>query len=176
MADIYPLSLINKVDMTLSWKIELNDIEILAGMLAASVGISSDMSENSYSLISDTDVSKFLVFENITEENIKSHTCNDMDEGQFAVWMKSDKRFYYNLYKFQRSAFFQGIISLCQSFQVDFRNYLYGFPFDKDGRQYVLNGYLMTPYQVAQDAPDLNDVEEEEHDDENIIEPLKKDY
>jgi hypothetical protein len=32
----------------------------------------------------------------------------------------------------------------------------------------------MAPYQIAQDAPDLDDIEEEERDNENIIEALAR--
>ena len=88
--------------------------------------------------------------------------------------MKGTKRFYYSLYAFQTNSFFQGVVSICNAFEVDFRNYIYGFPFDKFGNQYALDNYVMSPYQIAQDAPDLDDVEEEERDDENIIEPLAR--
>jgi hypothetical protein len=90
--------------------------------------------------------------------------------------MKSSKRFLYNLYGFETAYFFQGIISACHAFGVDFRDYIYGLAFDAQGTQYTLYDYVISPYQIAYTVDDLSDVEEEEADDENIIEPLQKDY
>ena len=60
------------------------------------------------------------------------------------------------------------------TFEVDFRNYLYGFPFDFRGNKYALGNYIMTPDQIAVDAPDIDDIEQEEETDENINEPLAR--
>ena len=73
---------------------------------------------------------------------------------------------------FKTTKFFQGIFSICDRFNIDYRDCIYGIPFDQFGKKYTFDGYNLLIYQVAQDAPDLSDVEEEEKDDENIIDPF----
>lgn len=203
------------------WSIQIDDIELLAGMLAAGAGIMDDLNNETnfniersfippvgapislvnrqdehkhvqYYLDSEADVSTFRLVNGITEDLINENTygkrplgsstgdskaiSGKIEPGCYGLWMHSGKRFHYSLYTFRKASFFQGIISICNTFQVDFRNYIYGLPFDIDGNQYALGGYVMTPYQFGYDAPDLDDIEDEEADDENIIEPLKKDY
>jgi hypothetical protein len=51
---------------------------------------------------------------------------------------------------------------------------MYAFPFDATGKQYALSGYIMAPEQVAVDAQDIDDIEEQEEADENINEPLAR--
>ena len=190
---LYTVFFANAVDKDPIWSIELDDIELVAGMLAGGAGIMDDLNyetkDVTYYMDSDADVSEFRLVNSIPEEEIPENTCGKIscDEnvcyvlgcpkpGRYGLWMHSGKKYYYSLYTFRKSSFFQGIISICNSFGVDFRNYIYGLPFDGEGNQYALHNYIMTPYQMGQDAPDLNDIDEEEKDDENIIEPLEKDY
>lgn len=160
------------------WAFQSYDLELIAGMLAAGVGIMDDLNaegnDNKYYVDSDADVSSFRVVTEVEEDLIRSNTLGKFAEDEYGIWMKASRRFYYNLYAFQTDTFFQGVVTMCNTFQVDFRNYIYGFPFDAYGNQLALSGYVMAPYQIAQDAFDLFDVEEEEADDENIIEPLER--
>ena len=161
------------------WSHQDDNLERVAGILAAGIGIVDDLNEDrkgEYYIDSSADVSSFRKVSSITADEITAYSCNRLTERQYGLWMKSNKRFYYSLYAFETESFFQGIISVCSSFGVDFRNYIYGLPFDGHGNQYALDGYVMTQYMIAQDAPDLTDIEEEEADDENVIEPLTKDY
>lgn len=156
------------------WSLKLNDLELVAGMLAAGPGIMDALNyerKTNYYLDSDADVSSFRLANAIPEELINDNTCGRLSEGQYGIWMHSGERFKYSMYGFRKPSFFQGIISICNGFGVDFRNYLFGIPFDGYGNQYSLNGYVMVPYQIGQDAPDLDDIEEEEASDENIINP-----
>lgn len=157
------------------WSLSVNDLELVAGMLAASLGIMSDLNDERkdtfYYVDSDTDVSEFRLLDNIPETSITNNTCGILSQGQYGLWMHSGQRFNYSLYGFRRPAFFQGIISICHSFGVDFRNYIFGMPFDGNGNQYSLSDYVMVSYQIGQDAPDLTDIEQEEEDDENVIDP-----
>lgn len=175
----YTLFLSERESDTPLWILEFDDIELLAGMLAAGMGIIDDVNneddiKKNFYIDSDTDVSSFQVVDNIIEDEIRPNTQGRLLDGQYGIWLKGNKRFYYSLYAFETNSFFQGIVSICNAFQVDFRNYIYGFPFDKHGNQYALNDYVMAPYQIAQDAPDLDDIEEEERGNENIIEPLAR--
>lgn len=174
----YSLWLADPNSGKIAWSVQSKDIELVAGMLAAGIGIMDDLNTEQgtqYYVDSDADVSAYRLVDSITEGLIEANTCGRLQSGQYGLWMKSYRRFYYNLYGFTKPSFFQGIVSMCNSFEVDFRNYIYGLPFDRNGKQYALSGYVMTDYRVAQDAPDLDDVEEEEQDDENIIEPLPRD-
>lgn len=190
---LYTVFFANNGDNTAIWSIKVDDIELVAGMLAGGLAIMDDVNYNekgvTYYIDTDVDVSDFRLVNSIREEEIPNNTCakilcnntvcnilNCPQSGQYGLWMNSGRRFYYSLYTFRKSSFFQGIISICNAFGVDFRNYIFGLPFDRDGNQYALSNYVMTPYQIAQDAPDLDDIDEEEKDDENIIEPLIKDY
>jgi hypothetical protein len=174
----YKFFLIEKNSGEMIWNLEVDNIELLAGMLAAGMGIMDDLNfetkYGNYYLDSDADVSSFRLVNDIVEDEIRNNSAGRLRLGQYGLWMKSNKQFYYSLYAFETNYFFQGIVSICNSFEVDFRNYVYGFPFDGNGNQYSLLGYVLAPYQVGQDAPDLDDIEAEEADDENIIEPLAR--
>lgn len=160
------------------WSVELDDIELLAGMLAGSVGIISDLNQNDaiggYYLDCDADISSYRLAAEISEYDIKNKIVVYLEEGQFGVWLKGERRSHYGLYVFQTNSFFQGFVSICNTFEVDFRDYLYGYPFDRNGDLYIMSNYVMVPYNIVQDAFDLDDLEAEEADDENIIEILHR--
>jgi len=158
------------------WSIDLDDIELLAGMLAGSVGILSDLNAGTggYYLDSNADVSSYRLASEISEYDIKNNVTIYLEEGQFGVWLKGQRRSHYGLYVFRTNSFFQGFVSICDTFQVDFRDYLYGYPFDHNGDRYIMSNYVMVPYTIVQDAFDFDDIEPEEADDENIIEGLAR--
>lgn len=160
------------------WELYVNNIELIAGMLAAGIGIMYELNSNSslvqYYMDTDTDVSEFRLADNIHETRLQSVSGNKLHENEYGIWLKGRKQFVYSLYRFTSSKFFQGIVSICDTFQVDFRNYIYGFPFDKYGNQYALSNYVMAPYQIGTDTVDIDDIEEEEEYDENINEPLAR--
>lgn len=160
------------------WELSVDDVELLVGMLAAGMGIMDDLNANSkfvqYYVDSDADVSSYRLLADIPEELTRSLSTQRLQQGDYGIWLKGSTRFVYSLYRFTTNRFFQGIVSICNTFKVDFRNYLYGFPFDSSGNQYSLSGYVMAPYQIGVDAPDIDDIEEEEEDDENINEPLAR--
>jgi hypothetical protein len=174
----YKMFLGESIKEKIIWLLEVNNIELMAGMLAAGIGIMDDINSStanvSYYVDSDTDVSSFRKVRDLPEDKISTESCGVLNEGEYGIWMKGTRRFYYNLYVFKTNSFFQGIISMCHAFDVDFRNYIYGYPFDSIGNQYALADYVMTPYLIAIDVPDLDDIEEEERDDENIIQPLER--
>lgn len=170
------------------WSYEVDNVELLAGMLAASVDIANDMNYEAmydasvqgittypeYYFDTHDDVSAFRVISEVLGDDISRYTTANIDEGKFGIWLLGRKRFYYSLYTFQTNSFFQGIVSICNMFQVDFRNYIYGYPFDYYGNQYTLDTYVMAPYLISQDAFDIDDNETTEADDENIIEVLAR--
>jgi hypothetical protein len=171
------LSLIKDGRVTV-WKVAIDDDEMLAGMTAVGVAILVDLPDGkNYEFRTDRDLSPYRLVSNMEMEQTTINAWTRFEPGQIAVWLRGSQRYRYSLYVFPPvSTFFQGLISMCNSYQVDFRNYLLGLPFDNQGRAYTLNGYDMIPYRIAQSVKESDDVEEEEKDDENILEPLKKDY
>lgn len=156
------------------WSIETDNIELIAGMMAAGAGITTDMN-NSYFVDSDADLSSFRKVKEVPEDEITKKSCGALESNEYGLWLKGYKPFHYSLYGFQTPSFFQGIVSMCNAFEVDFRNYIYGLPFDSRGNQYAFGGYVMTPYQVVQDAPDLDDdFDDNPDEDENIIQKLER--
>lgn len=168
----------------LIWEIYLDDIELLVGMLAAGIGIIEDLNTEAtgptnptnprFYLDTDADVSTFRLQVDVPEDNLRTNSLGKLASDQYGLWLKGSKQFYYSLYAFRTNSFFQGIISIATTFGVDFRNYLYGFPFDHLGSQYALSNYIMAPQQIGVDAPDIDDIEEQEESDENINEPLAR--
>jgi hypothetical protein len=69
---------------------------------------------------------------------------------RFGWWLKSNPQNpdVYYLYTFESPEFVQGFISMCQSFKVDFRDYILGPPFKwANGRPvyYAIQGYPIDP-------------------------------
>lgn len=154
------------------WSLKLDSPELASGMYAAINGIIDDLNDEYY-VTTDLDLSRYRYLNNVSEEDVHKPISRLLDN-EYGIWMKSDTRFQYDLYVFKTGDFFQGVISACHAFFVDFRNYIYAYPFDTYNNQYILNGYLMTPYLVAQDVPDLDDMDDEEKDNENLLEPFAR--
>lgn len=69
----------------------------------------------------------------------------------------------YDFITFTRAdEFMQGFISMCIAFQVDFRNYILGPPFDENGIEYNVVGYYIPPYFEGQYEEEEEEYEEEE--------------
>jgi len=157
------------------WSVEVDDIELAAGILAAGVGIMEDINyaanESINYIDSDVDVSSYRLLKDVEKMDM---VTGKLEEKHLAIWMQGSKRAHFNLFTFSSPSFLQGIISICTTFQVDFRNYVYGLPYDKKGNYYKLLGYSFPQYQIAEDAPDFDDYEEDESRDENIIVPLPR--
>lgn len=160
------------------WSVLLQDLELLAGMLSISPALTYDLQSNNleqeYALDCDVDVSAFRLLHNIAEQDIFRESGGKLINKEYGIWIRGEIRGLYNLYRFRTNSFFQGIVSVCHKFQVDFRNYIFGLPFDGYGNQYTLEDYIMIPFQVVQDAPDLEDIEEEERDNENQLQLLER--
>lgn len=164
------------------WTMELDDLELIAGLLAGTMSLLQYLREPHYYIHTDADVSNFRLVDNVTRDQIEQYSlaemfCNECSNGpneqfEYAVWMPSGTESRYSLYGFKTSKFFQGIFSICERFNEDYRNCIYGIPFSRSGKKYTFDGYNLVIFQEAQDAFDLSDVEAEEADDENIIDPF----
>jgi hypothetical protein len=157
------------------WSMELDDLELVAGLLAGTMSLLQYLREPNYHMTTDADVSMFRLIDNVVQDDIEQYSrvevlCNKCsNDFKYAVWMPSGSEDRYSLYGFNTSKFSQGLFSICDRFNVDYRDCIYGIPFDWSGGKYTFDGYNLVSYQVAQDAPDLNDVEEEEQDNEALI-------
>jgi len=131
-------------------------------------------SNKQYILDSNGDVSSFRIVSEIPENKVLSNMRIVSDEGYYGLWIRGTNRGFYSLYSFRTSYFLQGLVSLCNCFQTDFRTYIYGLPFDKLGARYVLSGHIMTYPQIAEDTVDLFDNEEEEMDEYDTPVPFSR--
>lgn len=158
-----------KKNNSVIWSIKYN-LETIAGCIAASLPVLADMDDaGGHYMDTDTNIDYFLAYNNVPEEAINYKSPQFLQDKEYGLWIRSENGFDYNLYRFKTSAFIQGIISVCNLFSIDFRDYIYGLPFDKNGQTYYFNNYSMVPPVLYSDAIDLDDVEEEEEDNENLI-------
>lgn len=149
--------------------------ETLVGFVAASYPILKDLEKygrrNVVVFISE-DIENYFLLKDIEYENIVENSLGKLEDKEYGQWLKSGNDTY-NLYKFTTPYFYQGIITICDYYNVDFRDYIKGCCFDKMGNNYSLNGYIMFNTQVYSDTLDDND-DDEEKDNENLI-PLIRD-
>ena len=178
MYTIYFIDNISKVE---SWRFTVNNLELLAGIIAGSVGILDDYNltinngkspKKEYYLDTNVDISKFRVQQYVTVKEIDLYNGN-IKPNHYGIWLRSNVPFHYDLYTFRTVYFFDGILKICEMLNVDLRKYVYGSPFDYLGREYI---DFSIP-EIAMDVPDRQyEIDEEEHDNENVIELLRKDY
>lgn len=176
----YTFTLFDKLQAQPVWTDAYDDMELVAGLLAAGTSlvntINSSLRQSQYAVESNMDLNPFLVHRNVREDDLNKTSCNALNRGEYGVWLQSARVGSYDLYRFRNTSFLQGMVSMFTAFQVDFRDYLWGLPFNSQLKKLIMYGYIMTSDQMAIDTPDLDDVDEEDADNENIIEPLTKDY
>ena len=116
-----------------------------------------------------------LLLENISEENI-NYKYN-LENYKYGIWIKTNFISIYNLYGFNSEYFLQGFISCCINFNVDFRNYIYGYVFDKYKNNYILDSFnQLSNNNFVIYSPDIDDMYIEKITDENLINLLHPDY
>ena len=157
---------------------DVGSYEYIAGMLAISHGLLFDLNRPDDATVQISGVTPDV---NFTGRVVIGAPSSERDNyrppvGQYAVWIRAASDYEYDMYLFHSAIFLQGVLSLCEAFGTDFRNYILGFPFDSDGITHTFRGYAWAHSQVAVDVEDLDDQYAEDVDDENVIEPLKKDY
>lgn len=146
-----------------TWTIKHDEKELIAGIASILLALRDE-------IICSADLSEFLVSMNKKQEEIKMIGVED-----YGVWIKSYDKYFYNMYRFKSYYFFQGILTVCNAYGIDFRDYIYGYMFDKNGEQFVLNGYNMIPSTISTDI-DETEINDEDIDNEKISVPLVKDY
>ena len=167
------LKLLNK-DQVL-WNKSYHHPEIVAGMIAASISILP----KDHILSTDTDIKQYRLKTGITLDSLDELTdnsLNDLDKNWKALWVRSYNNGYFDLYKFKTSHFIQGIITFCNSANIDFRDVIHMPIFDSNQITYTLNGYQIYPNEMVVATVNSNDEEIEQQDNENILEVGRKDY
>lgn len=107
-------------------------------------------------IIEDIDVAEYVVndyaqlFNDNTIERGNIYG-NLLSPAKFGWWIESiDDADMYHLYAFDDAQFIQGFISICNAFNVDFRDYIFGPPFKynhntKEIIYYTIQGYEIDP-------------------------------
>lgn len=197
---MYTIYLKEYYDDSEIWHFDVDNVELIAGMLAVSMGILEEynyrINENiidnatnvnngtdkepnkiQYYFDSNVDVSKYRVVADVLESDIKNVEVGYVKPGYLGVWLKGNSQFHYNLFAFRNNQFFQGIFTICKLFNVDFRTCMYQYPFDSLGEKYEINGFTIIPKEVCISVPNLlHDRRMEQMGNENVIELLRKDY
>lgn len=92
------------------------------------------------------------------------------DKGEMGIWIYSnyndrDKKDYWKFVQVDNmSLFMQGFISMCNAFQVDFRDYIWDLPIDSNGVQYDIPTYRIKEY-LEEPKPDEEYKQDEEYED-----------
>ena len=170
---MYQVEVLNN-DAEIEFTLELDSIETVAGILAAGMGIAADI-EYEYGerfwFRSNVTVTDFRLLNNM--EQIVQYT-DKIQDGFFGIWLRGSKRFKHSLFTYQTDDFLEGIMWICKHFGLEYKNYIPKLPFDNLGNLHSILGDYMPQWQIAEDAPDLDDYEDDEARDENIIEPLAR--
>ena len=160
------------------WDLYVDDLEYAAGILAGAEAILGEYNRDNKTTLyagSDADVSGFKKLTDVYVQDMqRERSFLGIKKGFFGIWLKTGGMYQRSLYEFKRPIFMKGIIDISNAFDVDFMTLMSGLPFSYTGEYYTVYGYDMGAYNVAVDAPDIDDVEEEEQYDENIIEPLPR--
>jgi len=172
------------------WKIKITDSELLNGIIAGGQWLIKEINKYSEKNKYNKEKVNLIWYENnknnkkskveavkynMDEDEISTFKCVDLPK-TYGLWIKNDHNALYNLYTFNKSSFIQGVLSICNYFKYDFRDIIYGFPFNKFHEQFGMSNYLLISSSVIVNIPDLNDIDDENMDNENFLEPLKKDY
>jgi len=179
---MYTIYFIDSISNTESWRFSVNNLELLAGIIAGSIGILDDFNftindnnkspKRKYYLDTDLDISDFRVQRYVTNNETELYRGN-IKPGHYGIWLRSDESYHYDLYTFKTINFFNGILKICEMLNVNPREYIHSSPFDYLGREYI----DFSIKEIAIDVPDrYYEIVQEQHDNENIIELLRKDH
>lgn len=90
---------------------------------------------------------EYIAYNDIFNDQLIEYQHN-VDLGYYGWWIRDYLE--YSLYQFQTVDFIQGFISICNAFEVDFRDYIAGPPFQSDNKgnniPYNIIGYDIEPF------------------------------
>lgn len=114
-----------------------------------------DLKESIYVPVGDEDgyhnaMQHYIAHENVSAKDILDYQA---PPDGYAWWFKDQET--YDMYVFSDPEFPQGFISVCDAFDVDFRDYIAGPPFSLDTETgdnlpLVVTGYDIAPFQPPQ--------------------------
>lgn len=155
--------------------LDLNTAEKVAGALAAGIAIAADIEYEygkQFQFATNLDLHKFRLLNNV--DDVILYT-DKIKPGWYGLWMRGTQRFKNSLYTFETEDFLEGVVWICEKFGLDYRNYVNNLPFDNLGKKYSILGNPYPLVEEAEDAPDLDDIDEEEAGDEEIQMLFRKD-
>ncbi len=155
------------------WSVKVSDHETALGMIAATHYIFRELNNQteSYIVVHNVPINNIAIA-NVSQEET-SILSNIVPEHHYGIWLKSSRRFMYDLHLFTTSDFLRGLISMAETFKVDFRDIILNLPFDSFGRTYTLQDYHLNFIQESYDVPNDDDIDVDEDDDENIHDPYR---
>src|SRR5690606_25548483 len=115
-----------------------NDITLLAGMAAILLPLLADLNNEAYrgqeitkhyQLHCNISLQPFRMKRQLPEAEISS-TALRLSPDNMVQWMRNQSEFFYDAYVFTSLSFLQGIFTMCNYFAADYRNYIYGLPYD----------------------------------------------
>src|SRR5687768_7716049 len=123
MYTIYFIDNISKIE---SWRFTVNNLELLAGIIAGCVGILDDynfninngnnnnnkLSKKEYYLDTDLDISSFRTNQYITAKDIDLYN-DSIKPNYYGIWLRSNIPYHYDLYTFKTINFFNGVLKIC---------------------------------------------------------------
>lgn len=155
-----------------------SDVELLAGMAAILLPILADQNEQDstiqYQLNTTANLQPHRLKRHIREADIATAILTITAEDK-VIWIRNKEEFFYDAYKFTTGSFLQGLFTIAHHFQADYHNYIYGLPYDGNLQVLEVPEYgLVAPSTFASEVPDIDDIEAEEVDDENILNPYER--
>ncbi len=160
---------------TLEWDIQNVSIDFIVGALASGYSIlNKTQKSNEYYFDSNINVSEYKLIDDVDSVMIPLLSQLKLNDNEFGIWMDNNEN-KFTLYKFYSDDFFNGVLTVADKLDYDYRSLFYGLPFDSKGRMYNIDiddkllfvkGYTM--------VIDIDDVDLEEAYDENIIEPYAR--
>jgi hypothetical protein len=152
-----------------------DDVELIAGMASCGVCIYAEKGISSYSLDTNTDLSSFRICSSVSIDKIKSiNLRNILQPQEYGIWLKTNNPYRYDLFRYKTNQFIRGVLAICEHYGKHIKDYIYRYPIDRLMREYDIMNYHVKQVVIAQDAIDFDDVEIEEQDNENIIEPFAR--
>lgn len=130
--------------------------------------------KGNYQLHTTANLQPYRLKRHLREADIPTAVL-ELSPSDKVLWIRNQEEFFYDAYKFTTSAFLQGVFTIAHHFNADYRNYIHGLPYDGLLNVLEVPEYgLVAPNISASEVPDLDDIEAEEVDDENILNPYER--
>ena len=171
-------------DYKIVWKQDVKDEDVLGGMVAGGNAVVLDScfilglknigvkiyknDDESYDDITKVfgasiDVSSYIYYMDINIDDLDTYPITELQENDYAFWIKNGTKDKYNLYKFNNINFIKGIIYICELLKLNWLEYIYDRPFNYKGDKFNIPGILFNnpPPTINTPIDDENDLEDD---------------